>query len=162
VNPDAIDRDLDQTVDSSTSWAPFYVQSPMPDPQRYRLPISVKAVLVDGGRACLLLNDRDQWELPGGRLERGESPEDCLRREVLEELGLEAEVERLVDARAFEPAPGKEVFVLVYRCRRAAPGDPVISAEHREVGWFSLAEMESLVLPAGYLASLQRAMHPAT
>ena len=38
----------------------------------------------------------------------------------------------------------------------------MISAEHREVGWFSLAEMESLVLPAGYLASLQRAMHPAT
>ncbi len=134
----------------------------MPPPQRYRLPISVKAVLVDGARACLLLNERDQWELPGGRLERGESPEQCLLREVREELGLEAVVERLVDARAFAPAPGKEVFVLVYRCRLAAAGVPVLSAEHRQAGWFSLAEMESLVLPDGYLASLERALDSGT
>jgi 8-oxo-dGTP pyrophosphatase MutT (NUDIX family) len=129
---------------------------------RYRLPISVKAVLVEDGRACLLLNERDQWELPGGRLERGESPEQCLLREVREEVGLEAVIERLVDARAFVPAPGKEVFVLVYRCRLAAPGVPVLSGEHRQAGWFSLAEMESLVLPDGYLASLQRALDSGT
>jgi 8-oxo-dGTP pyrophosphatase MutT (NUDIX family) len=129
---------------------------------RYRLPISVKAVLVDDGRACLLLNERDQWELPGGRLERGESPEECLLREVREEVGLEAILERIIDARAFEPMPGKEVFVLVYRCRLAAPGAVVLSAEHRQAGWFSLAEMESLVLPEGYRASLQRALDSGT
>jgi mutator protein MutT len=134
----------------------------MPTTERYRLPISVKAVLVEGGRACLLLNERDQWELPGGRLERGESPEECLLREVREEIGLEAAIERLVDARAFEPVPGKEVFVLVYRCRLAAPGTVVLSSEHRQAGWFSLAEMESLVLPEGYRASLERALEPGT
>jgi 8-oxo-dGTP pyrophosphatase MutT (NUDIX family) len=130
--------------------------------ERYRLPISVKAVLVEDGRACLLLNERDQWELPGGRLERGESPEECLLREVREEVGLEAVIERLVDARAFAPARGKELFVLVYRCRLATPGVPVLSAEHRRAGWFSLAEMGALVLPDGYLASLQRALDPGT
>ena len=129
---------------------------------RYRLPISVKAVLVEDGRACLLLNERDQWELPGGRLERGESPEQCLLREVREEVGLEAVIERLVDARAFVPAPGKEVFVLVYRCRLAAPGATVLSGEHRQGGWFDLAEMGSLVLPDGYLASIQRAIDSGT
>jgi 8-oxo-dGTP pyrophosphatase MutT (NUDIX family) len=134
----------------------------MAPPQRYRLPISVKAVLVEDGRACLLLNERDQWELPGGRLERGESPEECLLREVAEEVGLEAVIERLVDARAFEPAPGKEVFVLVYRCLLAAAGVPVLSAEHREAGWFSLAEMDGLVLPDGYRASLERALDSGT
>jgi mutator protein MutT len=132
----------------------------MADPEPYRLPISVKAVLVDAGRACLLLNERDQWELPGGRLERGETPETCLLREVREEIGLEPIVEDLVDARAFEAVPGKEVFILVYRCRLAAPGDIVLSYEHREAGWFAPSEWESLVLPAGYLASLQRAFNP--
>jgi 8-oxo-dGTP pyrophosphatase MutT (NUDIX family) len=134
----------------------------MPPSERYRLPISVKAVLVEDGRACLLLNERDQWELPGGRLERGESPEQCLLREVREEVGLEAVIERLVDARAFVPAPGKEVFVLVYRCRLAAPGATVLSGEHRKGGWFDLAEMGSLVLPDGYLASIQRALDSGT
>ncbi len=138
------------------------MQSSMAHPEPYRLPISVKAVLVDAGRACLLFNERDQWELPGGRLERGETPEDCLLREVREEVGLEPVVERLVDARPFEPAPGKEVFILVYRCRLAAPGPVVLSAEHRRAGWFSLAEMSSLVLPDGYLASLQRALDSGT
>lgn len=134
----------------------------MAPPERYRLPISVKAVLVEDGRACLLLNERDQWELPGGRLERGESPEACLLREVREEVGLEAVIERLVDARASEPVPGKEVFILVYRCRLAAPGTVVLSSEHRQAGWFSLAEMELLVLPEGYRTILERALNPGT
>jgi len=128
------------------------------DTHRFQLPISVKAVLVEDGRACLLLNERDQWELPGGRLEKGETPEACLLREVREEVGLEAEVESLLDARAFEPLPGKEVFIVVYRCRLAAPGEPVLSPEHRELGWFTAEEAESLVLPAGYLLTLRRAL----
>ena len=67
-----------------------------------------------------------------------------------------------MDARAFVPAPGKEVFVLVYRCRLAAPGVPVLSEEHRQGGWFNLGEMGSLVLPDGYLTSIQRALDPGT
>jgi mutator protein MutT len=127
---------------------------------RYRLPISVKAALLDRDRVCLLLNERGQWELPGGRLERGESPEQCLLREIREEVGIEAEIERLIDARTHGPAPGKEVFVLVYSCRRVGGGELVLSPEHRDAGWFSLAEVAGLVLPDGYLASLERAFNP--
>src|SRR5260221_14629984 len=126
--------------------------------ERYRFRSSGKAGLVEDGRACLLLNERDQWELPGGRLEQGESPEACLLREFREEVGLDAVIERLVDARAATPAPGKEVFVLVYRCRPAAAGVPVLSAGHRQAGWFSLSQMDSLVLPEGYRRSPERAL----
>jgi 8-oxo-dGTP pyrophosphatase MutT (NUDIX family) len=37
-------------------------------------PVSIKGVLVEAGRVVLLENERDEWELPGGRLEPGEPP----------------------------------------------------------------------------------------
>ncbi|WP_435838167.1 NUDIX domain-containing protein [Streptomyces chrestomyceticus] len=61
-------------------------------------PVSVKGVAFDArGRVLLLRNERDEWELPGGRLEIGSAggeqvpdptPEAALEREVREETGL--------------------------------------------------------------------------
>jgi len=130
--------------------------------ERYRLPISVKAALVDGDRVCLLLNERDQWELPGGRLEAGESPEACLAREVREELGIEVSVDGLLDARFFQPVPEKQIFIVVYRCSRLTGAEPVLSAEHRELGWFTLSQLGRLVLPEGTLPSLEKALNART
>jgi 8-oxo-dGTP diphosphatase len=48
-----------------------------------------------GGTLLCLREDLDIWNLPGGRVERGESPWKAVVREVNEETGLEVEVERL-------------------------------------------------------------------
>jgi len=45
-------------------------------------PISVKGVVVRAGKVLLLKNERDEWELPGGRLEAGETPEQCVARDI--------------------------------------------------------------------------------
>ncbi|WP_223885698.1 NUDIX domain-containing protein [Nocardia colli] len=52
-------------------------------PQLYS--VSVKGVVVRGGRVLLLKNERGEWELPGGRIEVDESPEECVTREIAEE-----------------------------------------------------------------------------
>ena len=49
------------------------------------LPISIKGVILDGTRVVLAENERGEWELPGGRIEPGESPTQALTREISEE-----------------------------------------------------------------------------
>jgi 8-oxo-dGTP pyrophosphatase MutT (NUDIX family) len=46
----------------------------------------------------LLKNERDEWELPGGRLEAGETPRQCVVREIEEETGWPVTAGPLLDA----------------------------------------------------------------
>ena len=56
-------------------------------PAAHAFPVSVKGVAVQGGRVLLLENERNEWELPGGKLELREEPADCVVREIREEAG---------------------------------------------------------------------------
>lgn len=117
-------------------------------------PVSIKAVLFAQERqAVLLLNDRDEWELPGGRIEVGESPEQCLVRECAEELALPIRVEALLDSYLFEVLPGRHVFIVSYGCTLASCFRPAISSEHRQIGLFPIGALPAN-LPAGYRASI--------
>jgi 8-oxo-dGTP pyrophosphatase MutT (NUDIX family) len=51
----------------------------------HAFPVSVKGVAVQDRKVLLLLNERDEWELPGGKLEVGEDPPGCVVREICEE-----------------------------------------------------------------------------
>jgi 8-oxo-dGTP diphosphatase len=51
--------------------------------------VSLKAIILDSRQRILVLQDQDgTWELPGGGLDHGESMQHCLRREIMEELGV--------------------------------------------------------------------------
>ena len=55
------------------------------------------------------------WEFPGGKREAGESFDDCLRRELREELGIEVEVRELVET-ITHAYPEKTVLLKFFRC----------------------------------------------
>ena len=57
-----------------------------------------------------------KWEFPGGKLEKGESPEQALARELREELGIEALVGGILGTVRYR-YPEKEVLVMFFDCR---------------------------------------------
>src|ERR1700689_3372698 len=85
-------------------------------------PVEVSAALIfRGGK--LLITQRHKtshlgglWEFPGGKREAGETFEECLRRELAEELGIEAEVGRMVESLAHE-YPERTVELRFFLCR---------------------------------------------
>ncbi len=118
-------------------------------------PVSVKAVLIVDGKVVLLENERREWELPGGRLEAGESPQECLRREVMEELAADVRVGAILDCWLYEVLPGREVVIVTYAVERIDSGPLAISEEHKRVGLFSPADIDALPMPEGYRRSIR-------
>ncbi|WP_435128781.1 NUDIX hydrolase [Actinacidiphila sp. bgisy144] len=131
-------------------------------------PVSVKAVVLDDhGRVLLLHNERDEWELPGGRLEivdqkTGEAadptPEAAVAREVVEETGWQVEVGPLIEGGVwiYEPLPGRRVLIVTYGAVALdTKVAPVASHEHKQVGLFTRDEVDGLDMPAGYKASIR-------
>jgi len=125
------------------------------DNRAYRFPVSVKGVVLHAARVVVLQNERDEWELPGGKLEPGESPGDCVRREIHEELGLHVIIGPLLDSWVYHIAAGVDVLIVTYGCYPTPFASVTYSPEHKAVGLFTLQEIEDLPMPAGYKQSIQ-------
>jgi 8-oxo-dGTP pyrophosphatase MutT (NUDIX family) len=123
-------------------------------------PLSVKGVVIHEGRVLLLLNGRDEWDLPGGRPDPGEDHRAALAREVQEEAGLAVVVGDALDEGLFEVLPGRFVRILPFACRLTGGSEIVLSHEHLEVRWLPLAELGETIhgrpLPACYLGAIRQ------
>jgi len=137
---------------------PFLVPHPVYGHLEYVIPVSVKAVVDFGGRIPLLRNERDEWELPGGKLEVGESPEDTVRREVREELGLWLAIEDLDLAHAwvYTITPQRHVLVIAYAASYSGSETPRVTSEHRELCLFVPKEIGLLNIPEPYKHAIRR------
>ena len=126
------------------------------DNEAYRFPVSVKGIVVRDDAVVLVRNRRDEWELPGGKLEVGETPERCVAREIEEELQLEVEPAALVDSWVYAIASDVHVLVLTYGCLERARRTAMVSPEHTRLAWVALADVAGLHMPDGYKASIAR------
>jgi len=116
--------------------------------------VLVVAGLIVGDDDRILLTQRrpDQsmplgWELPGGKIEPGESPTGALARELAEELGVAVEVGPVWDV-LHHAYPEFDLLMLVYRCE-LAPGARPQRVEVHDLAWCEAAELTRYdILPA--------------
>jgi 8-oxo-dGTP diphosphatase len=123
-----------------------------------RFAVTTGAVITDRSGRVLLLKHRFRpgsgWGVPGGFLEKGEQPEDALRRELREEVGLEIENIRLLTARAVKNA--KQIEIIFY-CQ--AIGDTeALNFEIQKAAWFLPDELPP-ELPKSQMRLVKRVLN---
>ncbi|WP_028612293.1 (deoxy)nucleoside triphosphate pyrophosphohydrolase [Paenibacillus harenae] len=107
--------------------------------------IEVAAAIIEDGTGCILIARRapgksqaGMWEFPGGKLEPGESPEECLRRELLEEMGIK------IDPYAYFGVNEHDygtvtIRLIAYRARFVSGKIELV--DHDEYRWVSREEL---------------------
>jgi 8-oxo-dGTP diphosphatase len=103
-----------------------------------RFTVTAGAVITDErGRVLLLkhvFRTGSGWGIPGGFIERDEQPEEAVRRELREEVGLELESAEIAFVRTLKRLSQVEI---IFRCRpRGQPGPQSIEIKSAE--WFAL------------------------
>ena len=114
-----------------------------------KLQIGVKAIIVNGKDESLLIKrtekygDRlkDMWDIPGGRINVGEEPEDGLRREVQEELGnLRFKIDKPVHVDSVVNDSERHIVRITYLCSYIE-GNIILSDEHSDYSWFKKGKL---------------------
>ena len=85
-----------------------------------------------------------KWEFPGGKIEASETPEECLRRELREELGIETRIGTFICSSTYA-YPYATVQLLVYRAFHLS-GEYTLH-DHQEIRWVIPEELRQYDFP---------------
>ncbi|MDF2563887.1 MAG: hydrolase [Massilibacillus sp.] len=95
------------------------------------------ALLIKNG-LCLIAKRRDGdhlaklWEFPGGKIEAGETPEECLRREMNEEFQIDVKVGRFFSESIYSYDTGTIQLLVYWVIWQGNSLNPVV---HEEIAW---------------------------
>lgn len=113
-------------------------------------------VINENGQILLVRRAKDDghdpglWEVPGGKLDEGQDLEEALKREVIEETGLEIEIisplaftqSRVMQEGKYAGLP----YVRLFYIGKSMSGELTLSNEHSEAVWIKLSQLEDYVV----------------
>tara|TARA_B110000208_G_scaffold188560_1_gene248445 strand:+ start:723 stop:1175 length:453 start_codon:yes stop_codon:yes gene_type:complete len=118
-----------------------------------KFPISVKSLIFDDKRVLLIKNERDEWDLPGGKIEKNDNVIDTLVREVKEELNLTIDNYNILQAKKYLFRK-QEIIVIVYYSKITNEEPIRLSFENIDYNFFSYNELNQLKLTPWAMDSL--------
>ncbi|MCK5081101.1 MAG: NUDIX domain-containing protein [Candidatus Moranbacteria bacterium] len=124
------------------------------DKEVEKLFVAIKAFIVKDGKVLILREDEGsdtgtnpgKYDFPGGKLELGETPEECLIREVREETGLEVEIGKPFYVDQWQPVVQGEQWQIVgiyYECWLKGGDEVKFSHEHDSFKWIDIGDYEN-------------------
>lgn len=129
-------------------------------PSSRRTIVVVAGVIVAGDRVLVTQRPRGShlegaWEFPGGKVENDEDPRDALRRELREELGIDACVGAVLES-SFHRYDSKSVLLLFFEASLADRSPPPKAIEVADLRWKRADELRDQDFPPADVPILDR------
>ncbi len=121
------------------------------------------AIICRGGRVLICQRAAGRlahhWEFPGGKLERGETLEECIIRECKEELAIDIRIKQIFDQRAYRD-PVKEIAFTFFQAELHKGEVKTLRDIHEDIAWVAPEELDQYKLcPADRLTAEKLKQH---
>ncbi len=92
------------------------------------------AIIIKNGKILIAKRKEGKWEFPGGRVEKGEDMEECLKREIKEELDMDIEI-----LKHYMKVEHGEIELHAFIAKSNEKPKPL---EHEEIKWIDMEEID--------------------
>ena len=116
----------------------------------------VKGIIRKNGHILVLVKPNGNLDLPGGRIENGETVQSALQREINEETGLKVEIHDPIEEWSFYKTPDQLIKGITFECAYIE-GSVKLCSEHKCYFWAAIDSIEGLNFNRNFLRNLKAA-----